>query len=517
VRWLRAKAWLVALLAVTGAAATFQGGGGFEQNAHYALVRALAGGTLTIDRARIQTGALGTGDIVRHNGHIYSNKPPGMPLLALPAFAALDAVGIETAGNPSRTLWVIGLFGVVLPFFVILVLVRWMAERFERGWGTATAVMLGLGTSLLPFAALFWAHMLSACLLFACFALLVRERAGPASLWLVAGAGALAGYAFGTEIQAASSGLVLGVFALVRRPILSRGAVFGAGALLGALPFLAYTYAVWGRLAFSWVGRMDPVARAGTRHKGVDHVRPDGLGVPSPHSAWDILFSTRGIFVVTPAVACGLVGLVLLIRSRHRVEGIVCACVVGIQIALAAGYYTSSESAPFGGYEITSRYLIPTLPFFGVAAVKTLRRWPFATGGLFAVSAAIMAAVTVSYPGAGYDGRWLQRIQNGTFAPLGWLGVPDWRSAVPFLVFVTVALLATWWTLPPIEATPRALLAGVVALGGWALFALVDRTPWPGLSLAFVNGLDAFAVLALACAALLGAGALYARRAGGTV
>jgi hypothetical protein len=246
---------------------------------------------------------------------------------------------------------------------------------------------------------------------------------------------------------------------------------------------------------------------------GVPRVHANGLGVPSPHSAWDILFSTRGIFVVTPTVACGLVGLVLLIRSRHRVEGIVCACVVGIQIVLDAGYYTSSAVAPFGGYLITSRYLIPALPFLGVAAVKPLRRWPFAAGGLFAVSAAIMAAVTVSYPGSGYDGHWLQRIQNGTFAPLGWLGVPDWRAAVPFVFFVAVALAATSWTLPRIEATPRALLAGVVALGGWALFALVDRTPWPGLTIGLVNGLDAFAVLALGCAALLGAGALYARHA----
>jgi hypothetical protein len=514
VRRLRAKAWLVALLAVAACGATFQGGGGYEQNSHYALVRALGDGGLRINTALTQIGSLKTGDVVRNHGHIYSNKPPGMAFVALPAYLVLRAVGVDTVSDPSRTLWFIGLAGVVLPFFVLLLLVRWVTERIEPGWGTVTAVVLGLGTTLLPFAQLFYAHTLAAALLFGCFALLFRERHGEASLVFVALAGACAGYAFGTEIQSAAIALVLGVYALVRRPILSRGLAFTAGGIVGALPFLVYTWAIWGRLTFGWVGRADGLGlHYGLTHVHIHKVHRNGLAWPDPHSAWMVLLSSRGIFVVTPVLVCALVGLVLLVRSQLRAEGIVCLCAVGIPIVLDAGYYPESITAPFGGLKIASRYLIPTFPFLAVGLAKAFRRWPYATLGLSAVSVAIMSAVTMTYPESGFDGRWLRRLGEGSITPLGWAGVPDWRAAVPFVVFVAIALGATWLTVPREAPATRQLVTGAVVLAAWAVYALVVHTPWPTLKSRMVNGFDAFAVAALCCAALLALAALYTRRA----
>jgi hypothetical protein len=513
----RRHAGLIAIVAVALAGATFQGGGGYEQNAHYALVRALGDGTLNVDKTRLELGQLSTGDTVRHSGHLFSNKPPMMAFVVLPAYLALDAAGVDTLHNPDRTLWVLGLFGVVLPFFVLLLLVRWVADRIEPGWGTPTAVLVGLGTSLLPFATLFWAHMLAACLLFGAFALLFRERRGAASLWPVLAAGVLVGLAFGTEIQAAETGAVLGVFALVRRPILSRGAVYTAGGALGALPFLLYTWAIWGTpFTFRWVGRADGLGlNGGGPERGrPQHVHANGLGLPSAHSAWMVLLSTRGIFVVTPIVVLGLVGLVLLIRSRFRTEGIVCASIVAVQVILDSGYYTSSISAAFGGFNITSRYLIPALPFLGVATVCALRRFPLVALGLGIVSAAIVAAATATHAAASYDGKWLQRVRAGDFSPLGWAGVPDWRAAVPFVLFIAVALVATALVLPRVEMRPRDLVVAALVLVAWAAVAVLDRSPWPMLTQArMVNGLDAFALVALVGALLLGGASLYARRA----
>ena len=50
----------------------------------------------------------------------------------------------------------------MLPFLVLLLLVRSVVERFAPGFGTATAAIAGLGTLLLPFATLFFSHILSA-------------------------------------------------------------------------------------------------------------------------------------------------------------------------------------------------------------------------------------------------------------------------------------------------------------------------------------------------------------------
>ena len=118
--------------------------------------------------------------------------------------------------------WALGLVGVVLPAFVLLLLVRSVAERIEPGYGTAAAVALGAGTLILPFSTLFFSHVLSAMLAFAAFAVLWRERAGPPRLLLVAAAGALAGFAIATEYPLGLAAVVLGVYAMRRS--LRRGA-----------------------------------------------------------------------------------------------------------------------------------------------------------------------------------------------------------------------------------------------------------------------------------------------------
>ena len=61
---------------------------GYNQNAHYALVRALAVyGTPYIDRTRGQIGDVSTGDVATYKGHVYAAKAPGLAFLSVPASA----------------------------------------------------------------------------------------------------------------------------------------------------------------------------------------------------------------------------------------------------------------------------------------------------------------------------------------------------------------------------------------------------------------------------------------------
>ena len=97
---------------------------------------------------------------------------------------------------------------------------RRVAGWVEPGFGTVAAVAMGLGTLLLPFATMFFAHALSACLVFAAFTVLFVERRGRPRPALLVAAGVLAGLAITTEYPTALIGFVLGVYALARpRPL----------------------------------------------------------------------------------------------------------------------------------------------------------------------------------------------------------------------------------------------------------------------------------------------------------
>src|SRR5437764_1347835 len=86
--------------------------------------------------------------------------------------------------------------GGLLPAWVLLLLVRRVAERFDPGYGPAAAITLGLGTLILPFSTLFFSHVLSATLAFAAFTVLLAERDRAPRRWLLAAGGLLAGLAF---------------------------------------------------------------------------------------------------------------------------------------------------------------------------------------------------------------------------------------------------------------------------------------------------------------------------------
>src|SRR5205085_7281461 len=159
----RTLRWPLAVVALAGAFAWPMQVNGYNQNAHYALVRALAlYGTPRIDRTRGQIGEVSTGDVATYKGHVYAAKAPGLALVSVPAFLVLDAIGMRTTGDPTRIIWALHLWSIVLPALAIVVLVRWVADQVVPGTGIAAAVTVGLATLLLPFGTLLFSHVLAA-------------------------------------------------------------------------------------------------------------------------------------------------------------------------------------------------------------------------------------------------------------------------------------------------------------------------------------------------------------------
>jgi hypothetical protein len=310
---------------------------GWNEASHYAQVRAFDHGTPIIDRYRHTTG-----DRAVFRGHYYSDKAPGLALLALPVYHVLRAGGIS---RPRPTVHVLVLFGSVLPAAVIMSLAYWLVQRRDPGEGAAVALTLGFATLILPFATLFFSHVLSACLRFAAYCLLWRERegredggsggrrvdavdaadadgatgaaGGPGRRYgLLAAAGLLIGYGISTEYPLALVAVVLGLYAMWGPNPLQAAIAFGAGALVGLIPLLLYDWWAFGsplHLSYSYVA---------ANSSGVL-----GLGGPSLHRAMELLVADRGLLVVTPVVAAGLAGIVILYREGRRQDALIPAAV----------------------------------------------------------------------------------------------------------------------------------------------------------------------------------------------
>ena len=379
----------MALVAV--AAATVLPEAGWNATSHYALVESLADGTPRID-GHLNQG----GDIAWVDGHFYAAKSPGLAFASLPLYVTLDAVGAVPTkeGGPGagsvrkEAVWQLNLV-IVASFFGLLLLVRCAANACAPGTGLAVAVILGLGTMLLPFSTAYFAHVLSATLGFAAFALVLRRRD---SRLAVAGAGLLAALAAVTEAPLALVAVALAAWVLVDRPRLQRGGLYVAGLVAGLIPLLAYNTWAFGSPFRN--GYSDAVSvRGATGHDvvGANDAGFFGLTYPRPDDALDLLFDTqRGLFVLTPVVAVAVAGLWPLWRRGSRREAIF----VG-SLAFAFVLYNAAYWIPFGGDTPGPRFLVPLLPFLALPLAAAFAAWRWVTLATAAISAFWMIVATL--------------------------------------------------------------------------------------------------------------------------
>jgi hypothetical protein len=445
-----------------------------NQSSHYDLIRALDAGRTTID-----AGPYRTKDKAYYKGHFYSARAPGLAIYSLPFYElinALDAPAVARASHALRgedeMIYFIGLWGSVLPGLVMLLLVWRVAERFEPGYGGPTAVVLGLGTMVLPFSTLLFSHVFAATLGFAAFALMVRERAGPPRPLLVAAAGVLMGYAIASEYPLALVAGVLGLYllsrpgALAMRPLATRAGAYLLGGLVGILPLLLYNHAAfhsWTHLAYSNIPQ---------QQRGFF-----GISAPSLRVLATLLFDSRGLLTMSPVLAMGAVGTGLLYRRGRRAEALtivgVCVCYLGYN----SGYYL-----PFGGGAPGPRFLITILPFLAFPIALALRRYPGPTLALAAVSITTTVIATITHPLVGYENEtviWMRLLGKGSFQPTiaSAFGLGrGWGAIWPFLLAAGGAVVVAARALPRLRLPGRELGAGLLALLAWGLFAAIGPT-----------------------------------------
>jgi hypothetical protein len=518
---------------------------GWAQLAHFAQVRALADGRASIDSWQWQTK-----DKAWVDGHFYSVKAPGLPLLTLPEYLALDAAGAwsvsrDAAGNaanadhprwtppgrsypyvlqygfdPQRAMrvegqvedempmvWALMLLGAVIPAILLLLLVRWAAERIEPGYGTAAAITLGLGTIVMTFAAEYFSHIASAALGFAAFAILFRERQGPPRLGAVAGAGLAAGLAVTFEYPLGLLGVILFVYALARNaPRLPRAVAYGAAAIIGAAPALAFNaWALGSPFHFAYSSAVAVQGYSGHAVLGLNDPGFFGIGLPRPEAAFDLLVASRGVLALTPVLAVAVAGAFLVRQGRWRAEA-------NVILAAAAAYfiYNSGYWLPFGGGTPGPRFIIPAFPFLALGLAAAYRRMPALTLSMAIPSATLMLAGSMTYPllGDNGTGTWARDLGDSVLehTVLTVVGVGNgWLAALP--VFAAIACA----TALAVRATPRTRLADLraaaIAIPAWAVLSTFGPTVAGDPNTPLSHGTPALALIwgsaALSAATLL--------------
>jgi hypothetical protein len=349
--------------------AYFYEGAGWNQNSRLDMVRAIVEqGTLRIDAFHQNTA-----DKAFANGHYYSDKAPGLALLAVPTAEILRGLNIDSA-SPRGLIalaYCLTVFAVALPMAAACTCLFWVAMALGASVNGAAfaAVALGLATPMWAYSTLFWGHALAAaCLVFAfACALKLREAVSFASdaFWGFA-LGVTAGWATVTEYPSApASAIVAGLaLALVWRDGSRRRwrvlVAIGAGTLPCVVALMFYQYAAFGSILHPSYAYYPPGAFSWMKHGYM------GLTYPRIDVALKLLFGCRrGLLFSGPVVLAAPFGLRRLWKQPSSHAPAVAA-------TLIAAYYFLFHASFFSwpaGWSYGPRYMSPGLPFlcFGLA------------------------------------------------------------------------------------------------------------------------------------------------------
>jgi len=449
-------------------------------------------GTFRLDR---RLGELGSRfDIsTTPDGHHYSNKAPGLSLLAVPAYLVLKGWHAIVGGEPSlrEITWMFRVTVVTLPAVLFLPFFLAFARRFAPNQPIpqrAGLAALALGSLAMPYSIVFFSHHVGAVcvgLSFICAVTLVRADVRRRDVWSAA-TGVFAGLAVLVDYQAAIAALAVGLYLLVRSSRRWRDAGLAlAGTLPAALLLGVYHTLCFGSpLRTGYTFSPDPAQDQGLL----------GIVGPNATAAYNALVAPdNGLITLSPWVLMALVGGVAIARdaaARARIgaEAVVCAAIVAAYLL-----FICSTVPEFGrgGWSVGPRYIAVAMPFcawLAVAGFAAVDRRPLTRAlshslVLIGVVVFVLAAATFPHwPWPNFTNPLYEvsiRLVGEGMAPhsLGTLiGLNGLAAYLP--LFLGVAALTGW--LLAQRDRQRWLWVGAAALMAAAVIALYSTFPHEG-------------------------------------
>ena len=335
-----------------------------------ALAIEMIEGRLEIDRF-----AQWTIDKAHDGEHYYSDKPPGLSLLAVPGIAATRAILSANGGSYDPTdretlhkLITVAAFSTVCLFSALAVALLYLfALRLGAGETAAlfASATLAFATPFFAWSSTFFAHPLSGSLLLIAAAIVGwNERARrEEALWRGVATGLVLGYLMVVDLTTAPAASLIGLWALVRSEDRVREfAGLALGGIVGIAPLLIYNYLAFGnplKLGYSQV-----VGFVGMKG-GLF-----GLSMPDPWVAGELLFGRfRGLLPLSPVLLLVPFGLWRMWQEpRLRGIAMVIAGTMLCFLLINASYYYWD-----GGGSTGPRHLVAMLP---LAALALAFAWP---------------------------------------------------------------------------------------------------------------------------------------------
>ncbi len=422
------------------------------------------------------------------DGRLYSDKAPGLSLVAVPALWLLRPVLPRREEVPTPDYWplrhaltwlLVALPAALLPFWLVD-----QVPTLPARLRLPLALLLALATPWLTYGTVFLGHVPAGVLIAVAWILALRPghpRSTPLPGRALA-AGVAAGFAVTTEYPCAILVAVIAVGFLLRRPSAAATGALLAGLALGLAPALLYHQAAFASpLATGYSFKAD-VMHAAYHAQGVA-----GVTWPSLERLWGVLLSPRrGLLFFCPALALALPGAFRAIR-RDRREGLLLAAGIGLYVLFGAGFVDWEA-----GWSAAARHLTPILPLLWLAVgeeatalARSSRGWlllaPLA--GLGAAAALLSIALTPFFPEILTDPLGelvLPSLAAGAAAPGLLSAITGWPPLAGFLV--EVLLVATGVGAAVAAGAPTAtgrVAAATAAVAGAIVFAAAVRVAAP--------------------------------------
>lgn len=341
-----------------------------------------------------------TRDVAFFKGHYYSDKAPGLALVALPAFCASTAVlslyGIPLGSGDgwlySSWLATMGSIGVITAFGGACYL-AWLRKWVPEFPALVSTLALFLGVTVLPYATSMFSHaIVTGLLAIALCVSVAAEKSGCDQAQGKQGflAGCCCGLALASEYTAAPCVAGLTLYVFLRKPYPRTR--FFAGAVAPMLSVPLYGWACFGN-PFA-IGYDYTIYEE--MHSGLY-----GLRLPSAFVLSAYLFSpSRGLFFWCPFLLLAGAGFPALFRKDRGVFALV-VVVCATQTLCMAGKVWDWKA----GHTLGPRYLAPMAPFLALVAAFGMARFPKLGTVLAVLSTAItgFASVVCGTPSCSSD------------------------------------------------------------------------------------------------------------------
>ncbi|HLA83582.1 MAG TPA: hypothetical protein VJL29_02225 [Thermoguttaceae bacterium] len=352
-------------------------------------------------------------DMVKHDGHFYSSKPPLLPtLLAGPYWVIHRLTGATLGMHP----YAIGRFMLILVngvgWIVALVVLSLLVERLgATDWGRIFVVAAGsLATFLTTFAVTLNNHLIAAVsVMIALWALVRIWLDGRREYRWFALAGLFGAFATANELPALCLLALMGAALLVKAP---RQTLLGFApmVLLVGAGFFGTNWIAHESLRPPYMHRVegdnwyDYTYERGGRVVESHWRNPTGLDRREHRTgvyAWHCLLGHHGIFSLTPMWVLSFVGMGLWLRRRHepRLRELAAMIAVVSIVCLVFYLFIEQEGRNYGGSTSGFRWVFWLAPLWLVAMLPTLdvfstQRWTRAA----AILLLALSALSASYP-----------------------------------------------------------------------------------------------------------------------